>query len=400
MTNNDMAPTILNQHSTSSPLVTDIPFALTGWEWTMLNWYRNKNDIYQSSDSHESWWHDIYRSSLTSTQQWLELKSALLADGHCAAISQILVAIILNHIRIIFCPWLGSYVRYESPLEDLRLALLNPEVFLDQALSSSYGLDWLVFGHTFKHIVDIVGGQAMEKMLALVAERRKPGGTFVSNGKREAMIMGALRVIYLVWVLANVEYVFTRSINTYSFLVAYYKLLMPARYNFGRVKGSLEVRHFILSMVLEKHLIQLPIHFWQLIWYIWYGLLPLLRKSVVRLLAGHPGLMLGIASVVGGVTAVIQYRSVFFISLQFSGMFVALGFAVMAVVWLAVEFVSDPVGLKLSTALAMKQGEDIKSKLPSEANERMEAVFGGFKKGARRVVTYTLAVGLNTRAQW
>jgi len=45
-----------------------------------------------------------------------------------------------------------------------------------------------------------------------------------------------------------------------------------------------------------------------------------------------------------------------------------------------VEFVSDPVGLKLSTALAMKQGEDIKGKLPSEARERVEAVFGDLRR--------------------
>ncbi|KAK0724377.1 hypothetical protein B0H67DRAFT_480443 [Lasiosphaeris hirsuta] len=306
---------------------------------------------------------------------WPSIKSGLLSAGYPAALFYFLCAILLNHIRRILFPWLNAYMWYD-PMEDLRLALSNPDAFLSKTLSTSYG--WMAFSYAQKWVTDIVTAIAVG--LIISNNGNIPAESLASLGPNPdptvfalvSRMMDAAKIGYMAWIFSSIEYIFARTVNTFAFVAAYYKLLSGG-----------DAEYVVLGQILKQHWPMVLFTGFQLFSYIRHGLWTLLWSSVVCALAGQPGLLLVFAGVAGGVTAVIKWRSVFFMALEVSGVFIAAGFLVSAVVLLGVEFVEDPLGLQASTAVARKRGARARAVLPRGAGGRVGILS---RKGAAPVI--------------
>ncbi|KAK3934706.1 hypothetical protein QBC46DRAFT_426028 [Diplogelasinospora grovesii] len=294
---------------------------------------------------------------------WPLIKSALLVYGYRTAFFHFLIAIIIHHIRGILLPWLGTYMWY-TPMEDLRLALSNPDAFLESALDFPW--TWFLFAYAQKYVFDIVAGVAIALMIA--EGGRVPQATL--DAIRDSPMnlvpwfegfIAACKVGYVVWVLATIEYIFGRGVNTYSFLVALYRLLAGG-----------DAEHIALGNILKEHWTKLPLVGWQLFYYVRHGFWPLLWGSLLCAVVGQPGLLLAMATTAGGVMVLIKYRSTFYIALEISGLFVVVGFLLVTLVLLGVEFVGDPLGLGNSTAALRKKGNLARGALPAGANGRIQ----------------------------
>lgn len=312
---------------------------------------------------------------------WPRLKAALLLDGYRAAFGLFLAAALLHHVRALLLPWLGQWMWY-TPLDDLRLALSNPDVFLERSLS--YSWSWAVLTYAQKWTWDVFGFCAVA-MVAQADAQRVPqamldaaaGGNTNTNtdadtrgaasGPHPAVVlwlervMAALKVGYLVWVLGSAEYVVGRGVNTAAWVIAYYKLLAGG-----------DAEHVALGGALKAHWAKVPLTLWQLAYYLRHAVWPLAWASVVCALVGQPGLLTAVAAVVAAVTALTLYRSTFYIALEVGGMFVVGGFVLLVAVLLALEFFDDPLGLNLSTAAARARANEARSVLPQGAGARTQ----------------------------
>ncbi|KAK3347816.1 hypothetical protein B0H65DRAFT_461478 [Neurospora tetraspora] len=320
---------------------------------------------------------------------WPLLKTALLSSGHGPLFIYLFIAILLNHIRTIFCPWLGNWMWY-TPMEDLRLGLSNPAFFLEYALGFSWW--WYAFSFIQKMVWDFGGGVAIATLTIYgvpdpsdLSQAGDLGGMSTlhlsdsssdsdsssnpdseENKKRTAQKwktrkLEAVKVGYLVWALATLEHMFSRSLNTITFLMAWYKLAF---------RGG-DAEHLAMVSIAIKNWTRMPLHVSQVYWYTMNALWPIVLSAVALAVgAGQPGMLIVLATIVGGVAAVIRYRSTVFIALEVSGMFVVMGFLVVSAVLLAVEFVEDPVGLKVSTAVARKRGVRARAVLSERAKGR------------------------------
>ena len=72
----------------------------------------------------------------------------------------------------------------------------------------------------------------------------------------------------------------------------------------------------------------------------------------------------------------LRYRRIFFIALQISEMFVAIGYLLVGMGVLARELVADPLGLAASTTAARKRGLRARSVFPRGAAERERLLRG------------------------
>ncbi|KAK3377304.1 hypothetical protein B0T24DRAFT_238086 [Lasiosphaeria ovina] len=356
-----------------------------------------RSDMFKSVD-------DFSSGTFTGgmSERWPQLKAALLAGGYRAAFAHFAIAIVLHHIRGILVPWLGTYMWY-TPLEDLRLALSSPAVFLDQALAFRWR--WLLFSYAQKYACDVLGGVAMTLLLAAdgeddgrVSHRHRgydysysysysynhyspprPSSTRSNNNNNNtwrSRLAGASKVGYLCWVLVTLDYMFARAVSTFAFLAAYYRLVVAG--------GAAE--HVALGAVLKAHWTRLPPTAWQLAHYVRHGLWPLAWSAMLCAVLGQPGLLVVVLVVVGSVAAVIRFRSTVYIALEVSGMFVVGGLLGVTVVLLAAEFVRDPLGLEASTAVARRRGHRARALLlPGAAARtkmlRREAVSAGGARG-------------------
>ncbi|KAJ4415258.1 hypothetical protein N0V85_002804 [Neurospora sp. IMI 360204] len=323
--------------------------------------------------------------------RWPLLKTALLSSGHGPLFIYLIIAILLNHIRTIFCPWLGNWMWY-TPMEDLRLGLSNPAFFLEYALGFSWR--WYAFSFIQKLVWDFGGGVAIATLTIVYGGVPDPSDLSQAGGgdlggmstlhlshsdsdsdsdldaeqkkkqkeqKWKTRKLEAVKVGYLVWALATLEHMFSRSLNTITFLVAWYKLAF---------RGG-DAEHLAMVSIAIKNWTRMPLHVSQVYWYMMNALWPIVLSAVALAVgAGQPGMLIVLATIVGGVAAVIRYRRTVFIALEVSGVFVVMGFLVVSAVLLAVEFVEDPVGLKTSTAVARKRGVRSRAVLSERAKGR------------------------------
>ncbi|KAK1776647.1 hypothetical protein QBC45DRAFT_211978 [Copromyces sp. CBS 386.78] len=333
--------------------------------------------------------------------RWPLLKSALLSSGYLSLIIYLMAAILLNHIRTIFAPWLGNWMWY-TPMEDLRLALgNNPAFFLEYALGFSWW--WYAFSFIQKLAWDFAGGVVIATLtiydvhvpdpsdpdpsqlvadagggmstLHLVSDsdadadadadadeeessKKKNNGEHMQKWKSRKLDL--LKIGYLLWTLTTLEHMFARSVNTVTFLIAWYKLAF---------RGG-DAEHLAMVDIAVKNWTKMPLHVSQVYWYSMNALWPIVLSAVALAVAGQPGMLILLGAIVGGVTAVIRYRSTVFIALEVSGVFVVMGFLVVSAVLLAVEFVEDPLGLKMSTAVARKRGVRARTVLSERAKGR------------------------------
>ncbi|KAK3952323.1 hypothetical protein QBC32DRAFT_144466 [Pseudoneurospora amorphoporcata] len=343
--------------------------------------------------------------------RWPLLKSALLSSGYLSLIIYLMAAILLNHIRTVFAPWLGNWMWY-TPMEDLRLALgNNPAFFLEYALGFSWW--WYAFSFIQKIAWDFAGGVVIATLTIIYGGVPDPsddpdpsqllvatdaGGMSMSmstlhlvsdsdadaddadsdeeessssskkknkkgeqqNKKWKSCKLDLLKIGYLLWVLTTLEHMFARSLNTLTFLIAWYRLAF---------RGG-DAEHLAMVNVAVKNWTKMPLHVSQVYGYSMNALWPIVLSAVALAVAGQPGMLILLGAIVGGVTAVIRYRSTVFIALEVSGVFVVMGLLVVSAVLLAVEFVEDPLGLKMSTAVARKRGVRARAVLSERAKGR------------------------------
>ncbi|KAL0468326.1 hypothetical protein QR685DRAFT_599001 [Neurospora intermedia] len=304
--------------------------------------------------------------------RWPLLKAALLSSGYVSAFIYLFIAILVNHIRTILCPWLGNWMWY-TPMEDLRLVLggsNNPAFFLGYALGFSWW--WYAFSFVQKLVWDVGGGMAVAALTTVdidpsfdpsSSQAIGNGGMSTLNLKQrkwKTRKLEAVKIGYLVWALATLEHMFARSLNTVTFLIAWYKLAF---------RGG-DAEHLAMVSIVIKNWTRMPLHVSQVYWYTMNALWPIVLSAVVLAVAGQPGMLIVLGTVVGGVAAVIRYRSTVFIALEVSGVFVVMGLLVVSAVLLAVEFVEDPLGLKVSTAVARKRGVRARAVLSERAKGR------------------------------
>ena len=296
------------------------------------------------------------------SQNWPRLKSAIVAEGYRKATVYFGIAILLHQIRRILFPWFCSYMWYE-PLEDLRLALSNPEVLLDVSLSFSW--PYVVFMYGLKYICDLLAGVVMG--LLIIDNGRIPPETLEQVKDTPAAIpylerfMEAIKVGYICWIFATIEYIFARAVNTFSFVIAYWKLLSGG-----------DAEHIALGNILKEHWTKLPLNAWQLFYYAREAFWPLIWGAILCTLLGQPGLLVLVLVTVAGVVSILKFRSTFFIALEVSGLFIAIGFVALTAVLLGAEFIDDPIGLKSSTEMIRKRGNKARSELPPGANSRTQ----------------------------
>ncbi|EGO55324.1 hypothetical protein NEUTE1DRAFT_123766 [Neurospora tetrasperma FGSC 2508] len=318
--------------------------------------------------------------------RWPLLKAALLSSDYVSAFIYLFIAILLNHIRTILCPWLGNWMWY-TPMEDLRLALGSPAFFLEYALGFSWW--WYAFSFVQKLVWDVAGGMAIATLtvdgvtdpsdtsqaiggtmstLHLVSDDDSDSDSEENNKKMKrneqkkwrTRKLEAVKIGYLVWALATLEHMFSRSLNTVTFLIAWYKLAF---------RGG-DTEHLAMVSIAIKNWTRMPLHVSQVYWYTMNALWPIVLSAVVLAVGGQPGMLIVLGTIVGGVVAVIRYRSTVFIALEVSGVFVVMGFLVVSAVLLAVELVEDPLGLKVSTAVARKRGVRARAVLSERAKGR------------------------------
>ncbi|GAB1318262.1 hypothetical protein MFIFM68171_08472 [Madurella fahalii] len=311
------------------------------------------------------------------TGNWPKLKAALLIDGYRTAFTLFLIAVVVNHIRSLLFPWFGQWMWY-TPLEDLRLALSNPDVFLEKSLSYSWG--WVVFTYAQKWVYEIAGicliavvagGDAQRVPQAMLngAADRDPATRGTGRPAPAVLVwlerlMAAAKVGYVAWVLGSVGYILGRWLNTAAWVVAYYKLLAGG-----------DAEHIALGNVLKANWTKVPLTVWQLVHYLKNAIWPLMWGSLFCAVIGQPGLLIVVLGVTGVVTALIKYRSTFYIALEISGVFVVAGFVLLTASLMVLEFFDDPLGLKLSTSLARTRGTQVRSVLPQGAGSRTQILW-------------------------
>jgi hypothetical protein len=312
------------------------------------------------------------------SQLWPQAKASILRHGYRRAFGYFGVAILTHHIRRMLAPWLGLYM-YHTPLADVKMALGSPSVFLDEALS--YTWRFALFMAAQKWVTDMFGAVTI-RILGLDAESSENWGSAQSRAPSPPLgpgpdgnpivtisapvnlpkpLMDVARVGYLVWTLASAEYMFARSANTAAFLIAYTKLVF--------LGGDAE--HIALGRVLQRHWANVPLHVWQVVYYISNGLYPILSGALASALRGQASLLLVIVGVSGGLAFVTRYSNKLYIVLELSGLVLVLGLCVVAAMVLGKEFIGDPLDLKKSAIRLQGLGAVARRTLPQGAAKRL-----------------------------
>ncbi|KAK5662424.1 hypothetical protein OQA88_8335 [Cercophora sp. LCS_1] len=259
------------------------------------------------------------------TTAYHPLKTTLLSQGYRPALLTLSTAILLHHLRRLLLPSFAVYI-WHTPLSSLRIALSNPDYFLTSHLCLSW--PHLILAYLQKPLLD------------LVAPHLHP-------------------ILYLTHLFATLEYTFSRSIYATAFSFATYRLLTRSRNH-----------RLALLHVIATHWTKIPPVAYQTYRTIVHGLAPLMVRSITHTLEGQPGLLVLAMSVMSGVTVLLKYRSTFFIAMEISDMFVAMGLFVIGSVLLGRELVMDPLGLVASTEEARRRGVRARSALPPGASDR------------------------------
>ncbi|KAM7212434.1 hypothetical protein V8F06_012203 [Rhypophila decipiens] len=258
-------------------------------------------------------------------------------NGYCSSASfgTIVSAIILNHLRFIFFPWLAvdNIRHHQNPIEQLRLARSNPDIFL--AEYHAYSWKWFIFSAMQREVCS---------RLAALAGAVK---WIDSNPASCGMLLEWLcKVGYLVWIFATVEFLFSRSVSFCAVITAVSKLVASGRQS--------NHRRAALVIVTGVYWPKMFVTGVQVVRFGRFTVYPLFAEVVACLLDRRLGFPLFIGFLMTLVWAITLHRSFFFIALQMSGMFIAFGWLIVGL-WVllgAAWFADDPDGVKLSNSLA------------------------------------------------
>ncbi|KAK0609921.1 hypothetical protein B0T17DRAFT_512242 [Bombardia bombarda] len=304
--------------------------------------------------------------------RWPDIKSAIFegGGGHRKAFVLLVIATILHHIRGILLPAFSVYW-WNSPLGDLRLALSNPDYFLDHALSYSWFAVVRSYALEFMHswfaarMIAYIAGRRSRLQRALAEAKKAERAEEITKGKvalwKMERALEGCTVGYMVWALNRVEYMFVRSVYTYALVVACYKL----RFAVG------DIGRAALGKVLMANWTKVPFTVCEDLWY-WGGevMLRQMRTSFELAWSGRPWVLGTYMVCVGMVAAVLRYRSTIFIALEFSGLFVLIAFLLAGLGLVVIDFVEDPVELSEHTRVRRRSLQTLERWGPDMVRKR------------------------------
>jgi hypothetical protein len=299
-------------------------------------------------------------------ETWASVKTFLLQDGWSKTFLYFVIAIVMTHLRQFLFPWLGTFMYYR-PLADLRMALSNPDIFLEEALS----IRWFTIGFSIFNRYCFTVMLLMLMNLAVSSDGRLPPDWIdvVTRLQREApgLYLWALRgrdllkVAYLTLMFTVLEYAFDRTVNTISFMIALSKLV------FGTKEAQLA-----LTGSLGAHWDKALFNGWQLFYYVVNSIIPIVFGATLSAACGQPGFLIVVTCIVGIVTALIRYRSTFYLVIELSGLFIFGGLLLASSLLLAVEFVKDPLSLGTNTSSMRNTANRARAVLPTGAQARSQ----------------------------
>ncbi|KAL1836301.1 hypothetical protein VTJ49DRAFT_5325 [Mycothermus thermophilus] len=246
------------------------------------------------------------------------------------ALTNLLLAALLTHIHRTLLPRSAAAFLLppggHAPLEHIRLARTNPDVFISEALRRAGAGGRYALGAVLKREAGrrfwegAVGG-----WLAGELGRVKVISELQSSEDRRVRVhrevwKRVVTVVWLGWVLVEVEYVFALGMDVAAWVVACYKLLLGSEGEEAKDAG----RRVFWVAVTAAGWFRALLAVWTVADAVGGRLWPLVMVSLRRTRQGWPGLMVVILWVVGVVWMVLRYRSTFFIALEVSGMFVFL----------------------------------------------------------------------------
>ncbi|KAM7204854.1 hypothetical protein V8F33_001443 [Rhypophila sp. PSN 637] len=283
---------------------------------------------------------DSFKEIMTTQILYLNdaKRSFVISDGYCSAFGTMVCAIILNQVRFILLPWLGVDI-WQNPIEQLRLARSNPDVFLDEY--HAYSWKWFLFSAMQREVCSRLAALAAVKCMTTEQSLNSD-----SNPSCCGMLEWVCKVGYLVWIFATVEFLFSRSVSFCAVITAVWKLA-SGQSSHGR--AALEI---VTGLYWHKMFVTGV----QVVRFGRFTVYPLFAEAASCLLDGRLGFPFFIGFLMTLVWAIIVHRSFFFIALQMSGMFIAFGWLMVGLwVLLGTCFADEPDGVKLSDSLACSQ---------------------------------------------
>ncbi|KAL2270674.1 hypothetical protein VTJ83DRAFT_45 [Remersonia thermophila] len=275
-----------------------------------------------------------------------------------AALTNLFLAAMLAHVQRTLLPRRIASILLPpggtAPLEHIRLARTNPDVFVAEALGRRAGA---AGRYTLRSALKReVGRWAWEAGVAgwLAREVERAGGHQQAasgpegpespeerrlRARREAR-QRAVAVMRLLWVLMEVEHAFALGMDVAAWAVAGCKLLAGLQ---GGAEAADAGRRAFWAAVGAAGWFRVTLAAWMLGDAVGGRLWPLGAASWGRLRQGCPGLAGVLLGVPAAVLMVLRYRSTFFIALQLSGLFVFLAYIGVGAVGLAVDVWAGPM---------------------------------------------------------
>ncbi|CAK7262588.1 hypothetical protein SEPCBS57363_000143 [Sporothrix epigloea] len=259
------------------------------------------------------------------------LQASVFRHGTAAAIPYFAVAVVLNHARRTL--WFGSaavgFFARPQPLDDWRLLLARPDVFLEEMVRM-VGKRSFIMSLLQKTAWDLVaGGLAATFLLSGHIPRSRLRRTLSCRAKDVAA------TVFLVWLASCIEYAVAQASTTLALGTAL-GLMAASPSTSGLLVRELKSGMAVQSLgflsflgILGSLGIQLLFVWRQMVVFPWTGLVPMIAQSARRPL-DQPGVLLSLLVAVLAMDTLLRYRSRLYILIEMSGFFLFLGYGTLS----------------------------------------------------------------------
>ncbi|CAK7568336.1 MAG: hypothetical protein SEPTF4163_006323 [Sporothrix epigloea] len=259
---------------------------------------------------------------------WAVLQATVFCHETAAAVvPHFAAAVALNHARRTL--WFGSaavgFFARPQPVDDWRLLLARPDVFLDEMVRM-VGKQSAIMALLQKTAWDVVAGglAAMFLLSSHTPLHSRLGRTLSCRAKDVAT------TVFLVWLASCIEYAVAQASTTLAMGTAL-GLLAARPTASGLLVRELQRRSGVQSLgFFGPPGLQLLFAWRQMVVYPWTGLIPMIARSARRPL-DQPGALLSLLVAVLAMDTLLRYRSRLYIFIEMSGFFLFLGYGILSV---------------------------------------------------------------------